>query len=186
MDVGLSWGQLGNPRSLRQQASLLSSAPLALRVVDRRTKDGWLASPRKRCVSAAIPAGGRRSNISSSGWAWENGAAWNYTQWFSTPTQQPDSAGGNQECVSIGWQGSGCNAASGNWDDSTCATAMPFVCKQQGRWARPGQCSQLAWHTLRCGCSLLETRLQVTSTPAVLLVSCCTHCSRGATSSFTT
>ena len=64
-------------------------------------------------------------------WNWSDGSTFDYTNWASTPTQQPDNAGGNQDKIQINWRSS--QIGVGYWDDLETdhyASGLPFICQK--------------------------------------------------------
>jgi len=52
-------------------------------------------------------------------YTWENGATWDYTNWYtSRPKDNSD-----QDCVKI-------RQADGKWDNVNCATTRPYICQK--------------------------------------------------------
>ena len=64
-------------------------------------------------------------------WNWSDGSTFDYTNWASTPTQQPDNAGGDQDKIQINWRSS--QIGVGYWDDLETdhyASGLPFICQK--------------------------------------------------------
>ena len=64
-------------------------------------------------------------------WNWSDGSTFDYTNWASTPTQQPDNAGGDQDKIQINWRSS--QIGVGFWDDLDTdhyASGLPIICEK--------------------------------------------------------
>ena len=59
-------------------------------------------------------------------WQWSDGTSAGFTDWGSWGSvQQPDNAGGHQDCVKIGW-----SKSKTQWDDQTCSKNYHYICKK--------------------------------------------------------
>ena len=58
-------------------------------------------------------------------WGWNDGNDWNFTQWATRPTEQPNDFM-NEDCLQIYDQ----NTAQDGWNDQKCSTLQSFVCSR--------------------------------------------------------